>query len=103
MSGERETLHNLRRQVRAARAALMAKLLSSDKQVDVSKEEHELKQAQSALTDERIKIALKLRAVLSPQQLSQASRLWTKLASLGQQERALMEQAHGDAAAPASK
>ena len=97
---DRTHLEVLHEQVAAARKALIAKLLSSDKKVDVTKEVGQLKRAHDALIDERVKLALKVRKIMSPQQLSEASRLWTKWQDLRAQEHALFEGAHNDAAKP---
>ncbi len=95
---DRTHLEILHEQVVAARKALIAKLLSGDKKVNVTKEVAQLKRAHDALIDERVKLALKVRAIMSPQQLSEASQLWTKWQSLRAQERALFEDAarHAD-------
>lgn len=90
---DRTTLEILHERMAMARKALIAKLLSPDKKADVTKEVAQLKHAHDALIDERVKLALKARAIMSPQELSEASQLWTKWQSLREQERSLFEQA----------
>ncbi len=94
MSNEKPTLHKLFGEVEADRTALTTKLLSPGASVDVTKEVSQLKQAEGALLEEQMKIAVQVRGVLSPQQLAQANDLFTKLHGLHEQERALLEQTH---------
>jgi hypothetical protein len=91
-TSDRTRLEVLRDQVEVARKALIAKLLSSDKTVDVTREVTQLKHAHDALLDERVKLALEARAIMSPKELAEASQLWTKLEDLQGQEQALFDQ-----------
>ena len=92
-TSDRTRLEVLREQLEVARKALIVKLLSSDKKIDVTQEVTHLKHAHDALLDERVNLALKARAIMSPQELSEASRLWTKWEDLRGQERALFDEA----------
>jgi hypothetical protein len=91
--GDRVRLEVLHGQMAAARKALIAKLLSPDRKIDVTKELAQLKHSQDALLDERVERALKARALMSPQELSEAFQLWTKWQRLREQERSLFEDA----------
>ncbi len=91
--GDRARLDLLDARLREARQALITKLLSPEKTVNVTNEVAKLKQAQEELLDERIKLALQARKVMSTEQLGKASALWTKWQSLRAQERALFEEA----------
>ncbi len=90
IEGEKPTIKNLHLQQKTARDALFSKLLSSDKTVDVSAEVTQLKQAQAAQIDEKIKIAQQARALLSPDQLTKAGQIWANLESLHKQEHDLL-------------
>jgi hypothetical protein len=92
-TSDRTRVEVLRDQVDTARKALIAKLLSPDKNVDVTREVAQMKQAHDALLDERVKLALRARAIMSSQELGQASQLWTRLEDLHGQERALFDAA----------
>jgi hypothetical protein len=92
-ANDRTRLELLHDQVDMARKALIAKLLSPDKNVDVTREVTQMKQAHDALLEERVKLALRARAIMSTQELAQASQLWTKLEDLHGQERALFDTA----------
>lgn len=87
--GERETFMSLHKQLHEARQALVDKLLSSN-QADVSSEVNRLKQAQAAIMDEHIKIALKIRGLLSPAQLAKAGKIYAGLRDLREKEHALL-------------
>jgi hypothetical protein len=93
---DRSRLNLLHEQVREARQALITKLLSPEKSVDVSKEVAKLKQAQEQLIDERIKLALEARKIMTTDQLAKALALWSKWQSLRAQERELFEQARSE-------
>ncbi len=90
---DRSRLDLLHVQLREARQALITKLLSPAKTVDVTEEVAKLKQAQEQLIDERIKLALQARKIMSADQLAKVSALWSKWQSLREQERALFEEA----------
>ena len=92
VAGDRTSLQLLHAQEKAARKALTDKLLSTDKNVDVTREVAKLKQAEEAMLDERVSLALKVRALMSPDQLSRAADFRTKLESLHEQEHALFAQ-----------
>jgi heavy-metal resistance protein len=102
VAADRTGLHLLHAQEKAARKALTAKLLSNDKNPDVTQEVAKLKQAEAAMLDARVALALKVRALMSPEQISQAADFWTKLQSLHEQEHALFAQ-HRAAVSPGSE
>lgn len=95
VKADRNKLQALRQRLHEAREALIAKLLSKDASVDVSKEVAQLKAAQAAMIDERVAIALAARKLLSPKQLNDAAAFHTKLEDLHRQESALMQQMEG--------
>lgn len=95
VKADRNKFQALHQHLRDAREALIAKLLSSDATVDISKEVAQLKAAQAAMIDERVSIALAARKLLSPQQLKDAAAFHAKLEDLHRQESALMQQMEG--------
>jgi Heavy-metal resistance len=92
VKADRAKLEALHQRLHAAREALIQKLLSPEKSVDVSKEVAELKAAQAAMIDQRVDIALAARKLMSPKQLSDAAEFHAKLEKLHRQEAALLEQ-----------
>lgn len=95
VKADRTKLQSLHQRLHQAREALIEKLLSPDASVDVSKEVAELKNAQAAMTDERVAIALAVRKLLSPQQLKDAAAFHDRLEELHRQEAALLQQVEG--------
>jgi hypothetical protein len=93
---DRSRLDLLHAQLREAREALITKLLSPAKTVDVTDEVAKLKRAQEQLIDERIKLALQARKIMSSEQLAKALALWSKWQALRAQERALFEEARNE-------
>ncbi|MCL5044614.1 MAG: hypothetical protein M1336_04940 [Deltaproteobacteria bacterium] len=99
-SSDQAELALLRLRLRLARRALITRLFSPEKRVDVTKEAAELKAAQAAFIDRRVALALKARRVLTPEQRAKALRLWQQWRNLRDQERSLRERA-GTPQAPA--
>ncbi len=95
VKADRNKFQALHQHLHDARDALIAKLVSPDASVDVSKEVAQLKAAQAAMIDERVSIALAARKLLTPQQLKDAAAFHAKLEDLHRQESALMQQMEG--------
>jgi Spy/CpxP family protein refolding chaperone len=93
LSGDREELHALFRKLEAANDELAAKLVAPGS-VDTSALQADLQQVtrlRQELMEHGLKTALAVRAVLTPEQLAKTAAVQSKLRSLQQQMRELLD------------